>query len=55
MQEQNLEFYYRVQENCLNRMFRAIDWKYGSIYQFFRRELFLGPKKVDELRERYLL
>ncbi len=55
VQEQNLEFYYRVQENCLNRMFRAIDWKYGSIYQFFRRELFLGPKKVDELRERYLL
>ncbi len=55
VQEQNLEFYYRVQENCLNRMFRAIDQKYGSIYQFFRRELFLGPKKAEELKGRYLL
>ena len=55
IQEQNLEFYYRVQENCLNRFFRAIDQKYGSVHQFMRKELFLGQKGVDDFHARYLL
>ena len=55
IQEQNLEFYYRVQENCLNRLFRAIDRKYGSIYQFFRRELYMSSKAMESVKERYLL
>ena len=55
VQEQNLEFYYMVHENCLNRMFRAIDRKYGSMYQFFRKEMLLDQKSMDEIRDRYLL
>ena len=53
--EQNLEFFYRVQENCLNRMFREIDNRYGSIYQFFRRELYLSSKSTAALKDKYLI
>lgn len=46
---------FRVEESYLNKVFYSIDRNYGSMQNFLRKGLYLSPKAIDRLREKYLL
>ena len=46
---------FRVEESYLNKVFYSIDSQYGSMQNFLRKGLYLSPKAIDRLREKYLL
>ena len=53
--EKRLPIVYRVEESAINRLFTAIDRKYGSMQGFLKKGLLLGTKDMEKLRELYLM
>lgn len=52
---QKLNVFFKVKESYIDAVFRTIKEEYDSVEKFFRRELYLTPKAVEDLREKYLL
>lgn len=46
---------YRVKEDYLDAVFEIIEQKYGSVERFLRRALYLTPKAIEDLRDKYLV
>ena len=46
---------YGVQEAYLNKVFKTIDERYGSMSQFLRKQMYLTPRSIDELKKKYLI
>ncbi len=51
----SLQMHYQVQDSWLDRMYYAIDREYGSMQNFLQKWLYLTPKKIEELKRKYLL
>lgn len=51
----NMNTFYKVKESYIDLVFRTIDKKYGGIDKFLRRVLYLTPKAIEELRDKYLI
>ena len=47
--------FYKVKESYIDTVFRTIERKYGDMDRFLRRALYLTPKAIEELREKYLI
>lgn len=52
---QNMDVFYKVKESYLDRFFYFIEKEYGSVERFWRRGLYLTPKAVEDLQEKYLI
>lgn len=52
---ENLNAYFRADEACINRVFYTIEKDYGTINSFLRKGLYLTPKAIEELKEKYLI
>lgn len=46
---------YRVKEEYLDAVFDAIEQNYGSVERFLRKALYLTPKAMEDLQEKYLI
>lgn len=46
---------YHVQEAYLNRVFKIIDERYGSMSQFLRKQMYLTPRSIEELKKKFLI
>ena len=46
---------YHVQEAYLNRVFKIIDEQYGSMSQFLRKQMYLTPRSIEELKKKFLI
>lgn len=46
---------FRVKEEYLDAVFETIEQDYGSVERFLRRALYLTPKAIDALRNKYLV
>ncbi len=55
LSEDKIRPLYLVEESALNRMFYTIDTVYGNMDTFLTKALYLTPKAIDSLRDRYLL
>ncbi len=55
LRENQLKFFYNVEESYLTRAFYSIDREYGSMQTFLKKGLLLNPKMIQELRNGYLL
>lgn len=53
--KENLRAYYQVKESYIDTVFRTIEKDYGSVNRFLRRALYLTPKAMSDLREKYLI
>lgn len=47
--------FYRVKEEYLDAVFDAIEQHYGSVDRFLRKALYLTPKAIEDLQEKYLV
>lgn len=52
---ERIQVLYRVKEEYLDILFETIEQKYGSVERFLRRALYMTPKAIDVLREKYLI
>lgn len=52
---ERLQMLFTVKEAYIDAVFRGIRETYGSLEQFFRKELYLTQKSVEVLRDKYLL
>lgn len=52
---QKLRIMYGVKEEYLDIVFRTIKEEYGTMEKFFRRALYLTPKSIEDLKDKYLL
>lgn len=52
---QNIAAFYRVREEYMDIVMSAIREEYGSMERFLRRGLYMTPKAVEELRDKYLI
>lgn len=50
-----LEALYCVKEEYLDIVFQTIKEEYGSMEKFFRRALYLTPKSIEDIKNKYLL
>lgn len=50
-----LRTFFSVKESYLDTVFRAINKNYGTFQQFLRRALYLTPRAVEELQNKYLI
>lgn len=50
-----LKVLFQVKESYIDTVFRTINEKYGSMDKFYKKELYLTPKTIEDLREKYLL
>lgn len=46
---------YRVKEEYLDAVFDTIEQNYGSVERFLRKALYLTPKAMEDLQEKYLI
>lgn len=52
---QKLHAFFIVKEAYIDAVFDTIEEEYGTMERFFRKDLYLTQKSVDDLREKYLL
>lgn len=52
---ERIRILYRVKEDYLEIMFDTIEENYGSVEKFLRRALYMTPKAIDALRDKYLI
>jgi protein-tyrosine phosphatase len=52
---ENMDILYTVYPQYIDRVFEVIKEDYGSIERFIRKALYLTPKTVENLREKYLI
>lgn len=52
---ENIRALYRVKPEYLEAVFEFIEKEYGSMERFIRRALYLTPKAVEDLRDKYLI
>lgn len=52
---ENMTAFFKVKESYLNKVFETIHEEYGSTERFLRRGLYLTPKTLEDLREKYLI
>ena len=52
---QSIEMMFKVKEVYLESVFKKIDQEYGSVEKFLRRGLYLTPKAIESLRDKYLI
>ncbi|MBV7532988.1 tyrosine-protein phosphatase [Chitinophaga sp. sic0106] len=55
MNEEQVKNAMALKPEHLHMMFSGIQKKYGSVEQFFEKELGIGKKELKILREKYLL
>lgn len=53
--EERLCEFFSVKESYIDTVFRTIQRVYGTFQHFLRRNLYLTPKTIDELQEKYLI
>ena len=53
--EERLCAFLSVKESYIDTVFRTIQKEYGTFQHFLRRVLYLTPKAIDELQEKYLI
>ena len=46
---------YQVREDYLDTAYKSVLEEYGTMERFFRDALYLKPKMIEELREKYLI
>ena len=51
----NLKGYFQVREFYIDRVFDTIQKKYGGMEHFLRRELYLTPRALEDLKKKYLI
>lgn len=51
---QKLQILFTVKEAYIDAVFNAIEVKYGTMEHFFRKDLYLTQKSVEDLRDKYL-
>lgn len=52
---QSIEVLFKVKEIYLESVFRKIEKEYGSVERFIRKGLYLTPKAIEGLKEKYLI
>ena len=52
---ENMSIFFRVKESYIDRVFQIIRQEYGTVERFLRRGLYLTPRAVEELRDKYLI
>ena len=52
---ENLKLYFTVDESYINCVFNTIEKTYGSIQNFLKKGLYLTPKAIEDLKEKYLI
>lgn len=52
---QKLNILFKVKESYIDVVFKTIKEEYGSMDKFFKKELYLTPKAIEDLRDKYLL
>lgn len=52
---ERIRILFRVKEEYLDTVFRTIEQDYGSVERFLRKALYLTPKAVSDLRNKYLV
>lgn len=52
---ERIHMFYRVKEEYLNTVFDTIDQEYGSAERFLRKALYLTPKAIEDLQNKYLV
>ena len=52
---ENMSIFFKVRESYIDRVFQIIRQEYGSVERFLRRGLYLTPRAVEELRDKYLI
>ena len=53
--EEKLTALYQVREDYLDTVYKSVLEEYGTMERFFRDALYLKPKMIEELREKYLI
>lgn len=53
--EEKLTALYQVREDYLDTAYKSVLEEYGTMERFFRDALYLKPKMIEELREKYLI
>lgn len=51
----NLRILFKVKESYIDAVFNAIEKDYGTVDRFLRRALYLTPKAIEDLQEKYLI
>ena len=51
----NLRILFKVKESYIDTVFNAIEKDYGTVERFLRRALYLTPKAIEDLQEKYLI
>ena len=52
---ENLTAFYQVKESYINTVFDVIEKENGGVEKFLRKKLYLTPKALEELRNKYLI
>ncbi|MDO4272477.1 MAG: tyrosine-protein phosphatase [Eubacteriales bacterium] len=52
---ENISIMFHVKETYFDAVFRAIDQDYGSVDRFLRKALYLTPKAIEDMQEKYLI
>lgn len=52
---ENVTAFYRVKQSYMDIVMNAIRREYGSMERFLRKGLYMTPKAIEELREKYLI
>lgn len=52
---ERIRIFFRVEEEYLDTVFWTIEQDYGSVDRFLRRALYLTPKAISDLRNKYLV
>lgn len=52
---ENLSIFFKVKESYIDSIFETIKEDYGTVNRFMRRGLYLTPKAIEDLKERYLI
>lgn len=51
----NLRILFKVKESYIDTVFHTIEKDYGTVDRFLRRALYLTPKAIEDLQEKYLI
>ena len=52
---ESIQVLFKVKEKYLEKVFKLIDQEYGGVDKFIRRGLYLTPKAIESLQEKYLI
>lgn len=53
--KEKLRAFFQVREEYIDIIYRTIDMEYGSMEKFQKKALYLTPKAIGDLRDKYLL